>query len=301
MPWWRNSVPRKTGMAAFLSYEERNAPRYLKKERRDLTIPQNFICLQTAILFPQGFPGSNQGESPGHGAFNKLFKRTHDAANMQIIKGAIFDLDGLLTDTERLSYEAWNNALKPHKVYLSKSDYSALVGKSGKMIAGMLAQKHGLPVKHDELWQDKCRQFDILTSSTKMLPMPHAIETVEFFAARGVKLAVASCTDRNLLDLKLQQAGLEKHFPVTISRGDVERHKPEPDVYLLAAARLGLLPSECIAFEDTLSGVIAAKTAGMACFAIPTELSEAQDFSVADGRFASLRDAVKYIITRYAF
>jgi HAD superfamily hydrolase (TIGR01509 family) len=103
----------------------------------------------------------------------------------------------------------------------------------------------------------------------EQLPLlPGAVEAVDRLAARW-PLAVASSSNRELIDLVLELSGLESHFRVTVSSEEVARGKPAPDVYLEAARRLGVEPGRCAAIEDSENGIRSAKAAGMCVLAIP--------------------------------
>jgi len=125
--------------------------------------------------------------------------------------------------------------------------------------------------------------------------MYYSRETVDFFATRNFKLGVASSGPRDETLLKVKRAGLPGKFNVIVSRDDVSRGKPYPDIYVLAIERLGLKSETCLAIEDTQYGVESAKGAGLTCLAIPNEFSRGQDFSKADAVFKSLKGVVNYI------
>lgn len=178
-----------------------------------------------------------------------------------MLKGAVFDVDGILVDTEGLQWRGWIKVLKPLGVTLSKEKYFDYAGKSVEVIAGELIKDYNLDVPEGFLIKGKERA--VLESFQAGLELiPYAREAVEFFIKKGMKVASAGGARRKENVLKLRKAGLFRLFPVIVSGvGDVKRGKPYPDIYLLAAKRLGLKPGECVAFEDTEYGVEAAKSA----------------------------------------
>ncbi len=218
---------------------------------------------------------------------------------MKTIKAAIFDLDGVLVDTEYYQWQGWVRALKPYRVTLSKEEYFEYAGKRGDIIEGELAGKYSLSVKKGSLHEAKKKQMLEWFSSEKIKLMPYAGEAVEFFAKKRLKIALASGSPREEVMLKLKNTGLMRLFPVIVTGSDVERGKPYPDIYLLAAEKLRLKPGECIAFEDTQFGVQSAKDAGLACFAIPCEYTRKQDFSGAGKIFRDLKEAVEWTARHY--
>jgi len=107
-------------------------------------------------------------------------------------------------------------------------------------------------------------------------------------------VGLASGGPKDEIILKLKRVNLYYLFPVITSASEVKRGKPFPDIYLLSAERLGLKTEECLALEDTQYGLESAKSAGMTCFAIPSEFSIKQDFSRADKIFNSLEEVVEF-------
>lgn len=211
------------------------------------------------------------------------------------IEGVIFDLDGVLVDTEYFQWQGWVEVLKPFEKSLSKEEYFKYAGKQGSDIESALIIDLNLPLSKNTLLEKK-EKLLINWFETKTLEcMPFAKEAVEYFHHKNLKLACASGGPRNEVELKLQKKGLFPLFQEVVSGTDVERGKPFPDIYLLATEKLGLKPEQCLAFEDTQYGVAAAKAAGLTCFAIPSEYSSQQDFSEADGVFGNLQEAVSFL------
>jgi len=214
------------------------------------------------------------------------------------IKAAVFDVDGLLLDTEGLQWRGWVEVLKQYGIGLSKEQYFDYAGKSSSVIESQLIERYKLDVRKGLLVEQK---KDLIAKwfSTKLRLMPHAKEAVEFFIKNKIKVATASGSIRKENVLKLKSGGLLHLFPTIISLDDVKRGKPYPDMYVFAAKRLGLKPEECLVFEDTEFGATAAKTAGMICIAIPSEYSVKQDFSMADAVCKNLKEAVEYAKKTY--
>lgn len=209
-------------------------------------------------------------------------------------KGLIFDLDGVLVETEYFQWQGWVLPLRKFGVELSKAEYLKYAGKTAALIEAELIEKYRLDLKPGELSKAK-EKLLIEWFKAKDLPlMPFAREAVEFFQGLGLKLAICSGGPRDEIHLKLEKKDLAKYFPVVVSRDDVAKGKPHPDMYSLAAKRIGLPPEDCFSFEDTMYGLQAAKGAGLTCYAIPQEYSLTQDFSLADKTFKSLKEAVDW-------
>jgi len=209
------------------------------------------------------------------------------------LKGVVFDLDGVLVDTEYYQSEAWIKVLRGYKVFLSQEDLFPYKGKSAEMIEEEFKTIYHLPIKKGELKKKRDAEVLKIFQKRKIKTMPYAKTTLEFLYKRK-KLGLASTGSKNEVFLKLKKTGFDKYFSAIVSRDDVKRGKPYPDVYLTAVKKLKIEPQYCLAIEDTQSGVEAAKRARLFCFAVPSEFSKKQDFSMADKTFNNLRDITKY-------
>lgn len=212
-----------------------------------------------------------------------------------MLKAAIFDQDGILLDTEGYQYKGWVEVLRPLGIRLTKSEYLDYAGKTGGIIEGELRKRHGLKTEPGVLLKEKEKLLHKWFSEQKLRVFPFVRETVRFFKRRGLKVAVASGGGRREVLLKLQRAGLAELFPIVVTRDEVKRGKPYPDIYLEAAQRLHVKPGDCVAFEDTQYGVEAAVGAGMVCMAVPTPWSKRQDFSKAAAVCRNLREARRFV------
>ncbi|MFH1285217.1 MAG: HAD family phosphatase [Candidatus Micrarchaeota archaeon] len=214
---------------------------------------------------------------------------------MKNTKAVVFDLDGVLLDTEGYQWQAWVEVLKPLGVALPREESFKYSGKHGTIIEEEIIKKYNLNAARGSLLEKKEKLVTEWFSSKKLELMPYAKESLEFFSAR-LPLAVASSGPREEVLLKLERSNLLHFFSTVVSGSEVARGKPFPDIYLLAVKKLGATPQECISFEDTQFGVESAKSAGLTCFAVPNAFSRAQDFSKADKVFKSLKEAVEAII-----
>lgn len=213
-----------------------------------------------------------------------------------IIKGVIFDLDGVLVDSEELHYLAWVEVLKPLGLNFSKKEFFDYTGKQIDITAGELIKKHNLKSSKEKLFLQRRRTAIKLFKNSDVKLMPYAKNAVSFLAKENkVKLGLASGGIKKIVIMKLKNAGLYRFFLTVVAGDDVKRGKPHPDTYLLAAKKMKLKPKDCLALEDTQFGVESAKSAGLFCFAIPNEHSRRQNFSKADKVFKNLKEAVRFI------
>ena len=209
------------------------------------------------------------------------------------IKGIIFDLDGVLLETEYYQWQGWVIPLRGFGIELTKEKYFDYAGKNGKQIDKELIKDFNLNIKEGELLLKKEPLLIKWFSEEKLNYMPYVKEALEFFSSK-FKIALCSGGPRDEIILKLEKAELIHYFPIIVAGSDVKNSKPAPDIYLKAKELIELSGEECLAIEDTQYGLQAAKDAGLNCVSIPNEYSLKQDFSRADMVCKSLKELVKY-------
>ncbi|MER5886472.1 HAD family phosphatase [Streptomyces sp. NPDC001941] len=216
----------------------------------------------------------------------------------------IFDLDGTLVDSEPNYYEAGRRLLAAHGVAdFTWEHHSEFIGIGTRETLEILKREYGIEAPIDELLAAKNRTYlDLARSSTEVFPEMRAF--VELLHGNGVPMAVASGSSRAAIDAVLGGTGLDAYLTTVVSAEEVERGKPEPDVFLEAARRLGADPARCVVLEDAAPGAAAAHAAGMRCIAIPYVSATAQDpafggaglvFPGGQGEF-SARRAYEYVL-----
>jgi HAD superfamily hydrolase (TIGR01509 family) len=178
--------------------------------------------------------------------------------------GVVFDCDGTLVDSEPLSGEAWAEVLGPYGYTITEQDLLNVVGRPYTDTHAYLAERVELP-DADALWVD-LREVLYRLIDTRLKPFSDAVTAVADLQVRGVAIAVASSSVRERLDRTLARAGLV--FEVSIAGDEVEHGKPAPDMFLAAAARLGVDPARCVVVEDSPPGVAAGRAAGMPTLAV---------------------------------
>ena len=204
-----------------------------------------------------------------------------------MITTVIFDLDGLLADTEPLHCRAYQDALQSEGASLTKADYIEHWVRSGKGIADWVAL-HGLNVDPLALRVKKsARYLELLASSLR--PMDGALELLKVLYGNKM-LALGSSSYQDAVDGVLEGLNIAHYFEAIVTGLDVPRVKPAPDIFLTAARRVGAVPSECVVIEDAEKGVLAAYQAGMSCIAVPNAHTRHHDFSKASRVCSSLNE-----------
>jgi HAD superfamily hydrolase (TIGR01509 family) len=199
------------------------------------------------------------------------------------MKAFIFDFDGVIVDSERQWRDKGDRIFYPSIIPgWTIADGAKMMGLGFRAGYDLLVREYGLIMPFEEYEQGLNALVDeFYIKDLHTLPGLH--DLIERVEKLGLKKAIASSGGREWIHSVLKDKNLFHHFPVICSANDVgDRTKPHPDVYLLAAEKLGVDPSECIALEDSNNGIRAAKAAGMTCIALETDMSALQDLSQAD-------------------
>jgi HAD superfamily hydrolase (TIGR01509 family) len=206
-------------------------------------------------------------------------------------RAVIFDMDGLLLDTETLWHEAEVELFRRHGAEFTWDDKMAVIGTSYDFTAGYFADRLGRPREEGDGLVDEMVELMHERVRRQVEARPGALELVERLRdLDGVRIGLASNSPRFLVEDALATAGLTDVFEAIVTSSDVEHAKPAPDIYLCACADLGVAPSEALALEDSASGVAAAKAAGLTCIAVP-QYAET-DVSAADRIVDSLEELI---------
>jgi HAD superfamily hydrolase (TIGR01509 family) len=208
---------------------------------------------------------------------------------MSWIRLVIFDMDGLMIDSEHAQRDAMNMALAPSGVQIPEAEWGGMIGRRAVDILAGLREQYSLTTGVVELLDLKNRAYSALIE-TEVTPMPGLYELVERCRQAGLPAAVASSSCLEDIRAVVRGLGLESAFAALVSGDHVSKGKPDPEIFLLTARRLNVEPGRCVVLEDTAHGITAAKRAGMVGVAIPNSLTKDQDFSEADMVLNSLAD-----------
>jgi HAD superfamily hydrolase (TIGR01509 family) len=197
--------------------------------------------------------------------------------NQPRVLGIIFDMDGVLCDSEPFIREAAMRMFEQtYHVEVAPEDFAPFVGAGEDRFIGGVAEKHGIKLV---LPRDKQRTYEIYLQIIKgrLHPLGGAVEFIRDARQRGLKLALATAADRIKMQGNLAEIGIPPEtFNAIVMGEDVTKKKPDPQVFLLAAQRLGLEPAACLVIEDAVNGVKAGKSAGARVLGITSTFSPEQ-------------------------
>ncbi len=202
--------------------------------------------------------------------------------------GVIFDMDGVLADTAPQHFQSWQIIAPALGIRVTYDDFRLAFGRPNHEGIPILLHR---PVSPDELKKiDRMKEEafrDIARESLK--PLPGVVPLIESLTDCGFRLAVGSSGPRENIEMVLATLGVASRFGAVISGWDVTKGKPAPEVFLKAAAGIGVNPLRCLVFEDVPVGIQAAHAAGMKCIAVTTT-RPAEDLTTADRVVASLEE-----------
>jgi beta-phosphoglucomutase len=207
-----------------------------------------------------------------------------------MIRGVLFDMDGVLTDSEPFICKAAIMMFRELGYEVTSDDFIPFVGMGENRYIGGVAEKYGISVDIDKV---KARTYEIFSIIVRnqLSPLPGTKEFISKCRKKNLKIALATSADKVKMEVNLKEIGIPPDtFDSVITGLEVENKKPFPDIYIKAASSLGLKTQECLVVEDAVSGIKAGKTAGCRCLAVTTSF-DASALSEADWFCESLLNA----------
>ncbi len=207
-----------------------------------------------------------------------------------MIKALIFDFDGLIIDTESAIIEAWRKAYVLCRIEFPVDRFNAVVGHADIPFNPWddFKDRNDLPMPPDQ-WKEHIDQSVLRAVEAKPV-LPGVLQTIEIAKDRKLPIGVASNSKHDWVDSHLKRLGLFDQFDAIRCRDDVQKPKPSPDVYLALLDFFNLKGENTLAFEDSSTGVLAAKKAGLHCVAIPGPATASGNFRQADFVIRSLAE-----------
>lgn len=212
-------------------------------------------------------------------------------------KAVVFDMDGVLIDSEPLHKQVEQEMLKELGVNLPHEEHIKFAGV-GKEMWTILKERYGYnrDAKEDELHKEKRDRYLKRLRSKPIEPINGVVELVSIAKNAGIKMAVASSSSLENIELVTKSIGIYDEMNFIVSGDEMPRTKPHPDIFLKTAELLNIPAHECLVIEDSANGVLAAKEAKMFCVAFQNPNSGNQDLSLADNVVSDLIDVKSFLL-----
>lgn len=192
-------------------------------------------------------------------------------------QAAIFDMDGLLLDTERVCKNIFQEACESLSIPFLEHIYLDIIGRNAQGIEQVIRAGYGDDLDYPTLNEAWRYRYNAVVKHQAIPVKEGVVELLTWLKANQIPLAVATSTQKDVARIKLQLAELDTYFDVITTGCEVKRGKPDPEIYLLAAQRLNVDPALCLAFEDSNNGVLSAVNAKMQTFQIPDLVEPTQE------------------------
>lgn len=193
----------------------------------------------------------------GHGGFPRL------------PRALVFDMDGLMLDTEPLAARAWSEAAESLGMAFDMACAPRLVGRNLRDCRALIVAHHGDGYAVDAVMSRWHEAYDAICEREGVALKPGLVELLDWLEARGIDKAVATSTRRARAHDKLERVGIARRFSALVGGDEVEHGKPAPDIFLMAARRIACEPVDCLVLEDSMPGFRGAVRAGMAVIVVP--------------------------------
>ena len=210
------------------------------------------------------------------------------------LKAVIFDLDGLMVDTEPLAKQAWNEVLRDYDLELEEELFERMIGLRLQDSARMVIEELSISADVDELGRKESLKFQEILASG-LATMPGLNRLLISLQEQRLPWAVATSSGMVYAKRVLSMIDLLDQCQAVAAGDEVANGKPHPDLYLLASGRLGIPPENCLALEDSVMGCQSAHAAGMATIAIPSALLTRAQYDCADLVLNSLGEVAAWI------
>jgi HAD superfamily hydrolase (TIGR01509 family) len=203
------------------------------------------------------------------------------------LQAVIFDMDGVLVDSEPFGFEAMRRVMARYGLPYGEEENAEFLGRTTLDSCRILRARHRLRESEVTLadWYVEAMLEQIARGPIPMAGVPEVLRGVR---GAGYRLALASSAEVRVIDANLAALAIRPLFEAVVSGTQVARGKPDPDVFLAAAERLGVPAAACLVVEDSRNGLLAAKAAGMRCAVVPCAQTLHQEFGEADHRIAAL-------------
>lgn len=194
-----------------------------------------------------------------------------------MIKALVFDFDGTIIDTETLWFQTFKEVLlEEYQIHLPLEEFAKVIGTTDEVLYSYIDSQATTPIKHEELTKKVSEKVHL--TKMELTPREGVKELILEAHGKGVKLGIASSSERKWIEEFLDHIKLREYFSVIKSKDDVMKVKPNPELYVKAVQDLIVLPHEAIAIEDSINGSVAAIEAGLSTIVVPNDVTSFLEF-----------------------
>ena len=197
-----------------------------------------------------------------------------------MVKAILFDRDGVIVDSASTHINSVVKTFEGLGIKITEGEKLSVVSKHPKDYVKNFLKKYNF--KEEEFLKEQQRLYLELFTNESLLIFGKMISIIKSLNEKGIRLGLVTSSDTKTTNIVLEKAGLENIFNSIVTASECESQKPNPEPYLMAINKLNLSPEDCIAIEDSSTGLESAKRAGMRCIVIPTKYTKNHDFSLAD-------------------
>jgi len=213
------------------------------------------------------------------------------------MEAIIFDMDGVLVDSEPFHREIEKKLFKRFQLNITEEEHNTYMGKASDVMWSEIIRNKNLSLDVCEMvkvnYQESKKYFSGLSHIN---PISGVVDLLNELRNKRIPMAVASSSDQDTVELIMEKSGLNEYFRYLVSSSKIGKSKPEPDIFLYTAKLMNTLPEKCVVIEDSANGIKAAKAANMYCVAYGGASSDDQDQSLADtqiNKFSELKDMIE--------
>lgn len=215
---------------------------------------------------------------------------------MKKAEAVIFDMDGVLIDTERISFKSFQEVFKKYNYEMDEKFYLTMIGRNVKSIRTLIEKEYGTSFPFDEIYEQKVNLSRETISRDGVIIKKGVHELIDYLIKEDYKIAVATSTSRIRALQLLEEIGVKEKVNFVICGDQVENSKPDPEIFLKAAKGLGIEPEKCIVIEDSDAGITAAHAAKMMGINVPDmKVLDEETKKLAFKICESLIDVKKYL------
>lgn len=198
------------------------------------------------------------------------------------MKAFIFDMDGVIIDSEPLHNKIVRGILAESNIFISDEEFEKFTGMASTAVFDIFIKQYNLPYTPLQMSEKQMSKLKNYIVEHHIEPIEGIVPLIKNLHDKNIPLAIASSSPLDMIKFVTRTFGIDKYFRLLISGEDLPHSKPAPDIYLKTARNLNLAPSDCVVLEDSKNGTIAAKDAGMYCIGFANPNSGNQDLSRAD-------------------